>query len=86
LEGNDYMGLRRPAGVIHDIFVVAEHRRKSVGATRLRATIDALRPRGETQIVLSTAYKDEAGKKLFALAGFQPTMVEMTRQLNGAGS
>jgi ribosomal protein S18 acetylase RimI-like enzyme len=40
-----------------------------------------LRERGATQIVLSTADRNDAGQRLFASMGFKPTMVEMTLQL-----
>ncbi|EPE96191.1 N-acetyltransferase [Rhizobium grahamii] len=82
LEGHNYMALRGPAGVIHDIFVDANRRRQGVGRTLLDATVSELKHRGATQVVLSTAYRNEAGRRLFAAAGFRPTMVEMTLQLS----
>ena len=79
LEGTDWMSLRGPAGVVHDLVVDPEHRRAGVGALLLRAAIDALEQLGARQIVLSTAEGNVAAQRLFARAGFRRTMVEMTR-------
>lgn len=81
LEGSDYMSLRGPAGVIHDIFVEERHRRRGAGRALLAAMVGELGGRGATQIVLSTAHRNDAGQRLFASMGFKPTMVEMTLQL-----
>lgn len=78
MEGYDYMALRGPAGEIYDIFVHDGRRREGLGRKLLQATIAALQALGATQIVLSTAHKNEAGQHLFAALGFRPTMVEMT--------
>jgi ribosomal protein S18 acetylase RimI-like enzyme len=79
MEGADYMSLRGPAGVLHDIVVDPAHRGRGVGERLLRATLDALHARGARQVVLSTAERNEAAQRLFARAGFRRTMVEMTR-------
>lgn len=81
LDGPDYMALRGPAGVIHDIFVDRARRRQGVGRALLAAVVEELARRGATQIVLSTAHRNVAGQRLFASAGFEPTMVEMTRKV-----
>jgi ribosomal protein S18 acetylase RimI-like enzyme len=81
LDGYDYMALRGPAGVIHDIFVDENSRRGGTGRKLLMATAAELERRGASQIVLSTAQQNVAGKRLFAAAGFKPTMVEMALQL-----
>jgi ribosomal protein S18 acetylase RimI-like enzyme len=78
MEGYDYMALRGPAGVIHDLFIEEGRRRQGLGRQLLDATVSALAQRGATQIVLSTAYKNERARRLFASAGLRPTMVEMT--------
>jgi ribosomal protein S18 acetylase RimI-like enzyme len=82
VEGNDYMSLRGPAGVLHDIVVDPAHRRHGVGRMLLAATLDALKARGAPRVVLSTAEKNEAAQRLFDRAGFRRTMIEMTRELN----
>jgi ribosomal protein S18 acetylase RimI-like enzyme len=81
VEGRDYMSLRGPAGVLHDIVVCPEHRRHGVGSVLLDATLRALESRGVPQIVLSTAALNAGAKRLFTRAGFRETMVEMTRDV-----
>ena len=80
-EGHDYMSLRGPAGVLHDIVVDPAHRGYGVGRLLLDATLAALAARGVPRVVLSTAERNEAAQRLFARAGFRRTMVEMTREL-----
>ncbi|EJJ26160.1 GNAT family N-acetyltransferase [Rhizobium sp. CF142] len=83
VEGPDYMALRGPAGLIHDIFVDQARRRQGVGRALLTATVESLRALGAQQVVLSTAHRNDAGQRLFESLGFLPTMIEMTLQLNG---
>jgi ribosomal protein S18 acetylase RimI-like enzyme len=75
------MALRGPAGAIYDIFVEESHRRRGAGRALLTAVVGELGGRGATQIVLSTAHRNDDGQRLFASMGFEPTMVEMTLQL-----
>lgn len=84
VEGNDYMALRGPAGVLHDIVVDPAHRGQGVGWTLLDATLSALAARGAPRVVLSTAERNESAHRLFARAGFRRTMIEMTRETDGA--
>jgi ribosomal protein S18 acetylase RimI-like enzyme len=86
VEGNDYMALRGPAGVLHDIVVDPAHRANGVGRMLLDATMAALTARGAPRCVLSTAERNEAAQRLFARAGFRRTMIEMTRELDGDAS
>ncbi|HLK25724.1 MAG TPA: GNAT family N-acetyltransferase [Caulobacteraceae bacterium] len=81
LEGADWMALRGPAGVIYDLVVASERRREGIGRRLLDAAVDALAARGAEMIVLSTATNNETAQRLFAAAGFRPTMLEMTRNL-----
>jgi len=83
VEGNDYMSLRGPAGVLYDIVVDPGHRQQGIGRMLLDATLDALKARGAPRAVLSTADKNEAAQHLFERAGFRRTMIEMTRELDG---
>jgi len=78
VEGHDYMALRGPAGVIQDIVVDADRRRAGVGRQLLDAALSTLRARGASQVVLSTAHGNEGAQRLFARAGFRPTLIEMT--------
>lgn len=83
VEGSDWMSLRGPAGVLHDIVVDPAHRGLGVGGMLLEATVGELRVRGAPRVVLSTAARNEAAQRMFARAGFRPTMIEMTRELAG---
>ena len=86
VEGHDYMSLRGPAGVLHDIVVDPAHRGEGVGRMLLDATLAALAERGAPRVVLSTAEHNESAQRLFARAGFRRTMIEMTRELGGERS
>jgi ribosomal protein S18 acetylase RimI-like enzyme len=81
VEGYDYMALRGPAGVLHDIVIDPEHRRRGVGRLLLDAALEFFRSRGVARVVLSTAEQNEAAQRLFASAGFRRTMIEMTREM-----
>ncbi|HEY0376937.1 MAG TPA: GNAT family N-acetyltransferase [Pyrinomonadaceae bacterium] len=82
IEGYDYMALRGPAGVLHDIIVDPEHRGRGIGHLLLEATLKFLRSRSVPRVVLSTAEQNEAAQRLFARMGFRRTMIEMTRELD----
>ena len=84
IEGHDYMSLRGPAGVLHDIVVDLAHRGQGVGQLLLDATLAELARRGAPRVVLFTASRNEAAQRLFARAGFRSTMIEMTREADGA--
>ena len=86
IEGHDWMALRGPAGVLHDIVVDPARRGEGVGGMLLDATLAALRDRGAPRVVLSTAERNEPAQRLFARAGFRRTMVEMTRALDDGAS
>ena len=82
VEGYDYMALRGPAGALYDIVVDPGHRGSGIGRRLLDATLEALAARGAPRVVLSTATQNEAAQHLFTSAGFRPTMIEMTRELD----
>jgi len=83
LEGYDYMSLRGPAAVLHDLIVHPDHRGRGVGRLLLNATLSYLTSRGAPRVVLSTAARNETAQRLFESSGFRRTMVEMTRELDG---
>jgi ribosomal protein S18 acetylase RimI-like enzyme len=85
-EGYDYMALRGPAGVLHDIIVDPEHRGRGVGRLLIDATLAFFRSRSVPRVVLSTAEQNEAAQRLFARMGFRRTMIEMTRELDDPAS
>ena len=80
VEGNDYMSLRGPAGVLYDIVVDPAYRKQGVGRKLLDATLEALKARGAPRVVLSTAERNASAQRLFDRAGFRRTMIEMTRE------
>ena len=82
LEGWDYMSLRAPAGVLHDILVDPDHRGHGAGRKLLEATIAELELRGAPRVVLSTAAQNDSAQRMFAAAGFRQTMIEMTREMS----
>jgi ribosomal protein S18 acetylase RimI-like enzyme len=81
LEGADWMALRGPAGVVHDLVVDPDHRGQGIGRRLLDAVVAALTAQGAPRVVLSTAERNDAAQRLFERAGFRRTMVEMTREL-----
>lgn len=83
LEGIDYMALRGPAGVLHDLVIDEACRRRGIGSLLLDAAVAALEAAGARQFVLSTAARNEQAQRLFVRHGFRPTMLEMTRDLSG---
>jgi ribosomal protein S18 acetylase RimI-like enzyme len=86
IEGYDYMALRGPAGVLHDLIVDPEHRGRGLGRLLLETTFAFFRSRGVPRVVLLTAERNEAAQRLFASMGFRRTMVEMTRELDDSAS
>jgi ribosomal protein S18 acetylase RimI-like enzyme len=83
IEGIDYLSLRGPAGVLHDLMVDPAHRGQGIGRMLLEATLAELKARGAPRVVLSTAAQNAAAQRLFERAGFRRTMIEMTRELPG---
>ena len=81
VEGVDWMSLRGPAGVLHDLVVDPAYRQHGVGRLLLDATVTLLKSMGARQFVLHTAELNDAAQRLFAGAGFRRTMVEMTRDI-----
>jgi ribosomal protein S18 acetylase RimI-like enzyme len=81
MEGNDYMALRGPAGVIYDLVVDPDHRRQGIGRTLLAGILDALAGLGAPRALLFTADKNHVAQALFDQVGFRRTMIEMTIEL-----
>lgn len=81
MEGSDYMALRGPAGVLHDLVVDPAHRRQGIGTALLEAALDALGKLGAPRVLLFTADKNHGAQAMFDRAGFRRTMIEMTREL-----
>jgi ribosomal protein S18 acetylase RimI-like enzyme len=81
LEGYDYMALRGPAAVLHDLLVDPAYRGRGLGRSLLDAMLSAFTSKGAPQVVLFTAERNEAAQRFFERLGFRPTMIEMTREL-----
>jgi ribosomal protein S18 acetylase RimI-like enzyme len=81
VEGYDYMSLRGPAGVLHDIVVDPDHRGRGIGRMLLDAALAFLAAHGAPRAVLSTAARNAPAQRLFERAGFRRTMIEMTVEL-----
>ncbi|WP_028967933.1 GNAT family N-acetyltransferase [Sphingomonas phyllosphaerae] len=84
LDGNDFMALRGPAGVLHDLIVDPAHRRQGIGRLLAEAARAELTSKGAPRLVLSTAAKNEAARRLFEALGFRATMIEMTVDMEPA--
>jgi ribosomal protein S18 acetylase RimI-like enzyme len=84
LEGHRYMSLHGPAGVLHDLVVHPDHRRRGLGRLLVQAILASLRSRGAPRVVLSTAERNRPAQRLFERIGFRRTMVEMTCELDPA--
>src|SRR5436305_11919768 len=83
IEGNDYMALRGPAGVVYDLVVDPDHRRQGIGRALLAAALDALAALGAPRALLFTADKNHVAQALFDKAGVRQTINELTRELGG---
>jgi ribosomal protein S18 acetylase RimI-like enzyme len=84
IEDYDWMSLRGPAAVLHDLVVAPGYRGRGAGRLLLDAALSHLKSRGAPRIVLSTAERNEPAQRLFERMGFRRTMVEMTRELDAA--
>jgi ribosomal protein S18 acetylase RimI-like enzyme len=86
VDGYDYIALRGPAGVLHDVIVEPEHRGRGVGRLLVNAMLAFFKSRGIPRVVLSTAAQNDAAQRLFASMGFRRTMIEMTLELDNSAS
>jgi ribosomal protein S18 acetylase RimI-like enzyme len=78
VEPTNWMELRGPCGVVHDVYVDAAARHLGAGRELMRAAIAWIRAKGRSQVVLFTKTRNEHAQHLFATLGFRPTMIEMT--------
>ena len=78
VESTNWMELRGPCGVVHDVYVDESARRLGAGRELMRAAIAWIRSKGQSQVVLLTKTRNEHAQRLFTTLGFRPTMMEMT--------
>jgi ribosomal protein S18 acetylase RimI-like enzyme len=81
VEGCDWMSLRGPAAVVHDLVVDPGHRGRGTGRLLIDTMLSRLASRGAPRVVLSTAARNERAQRLFEREGFRKTMIEMTLDL-----
>jgi ribosomal protein S18 acetylase RimI-like enzyme len=81
IEPRNWKELRDEAGFIHDVLVAESERRSGIAQALLDGAIEWLKKAGAPRVVLWTATRNEAARRLFSRAGFRDTMVEMTREL-----
>ena len=78
VEPTNWMELRGPCGIVHDIYVDEAARGLGAGRELMNAAIAWIRSKGHSQVVLLTKTKNERAQHLFGTLGFRPTMIEMT--------
>ena len=81
VESTNWMELRGPCGVVHDIYVDEAARSLGAGRELMSAAIAWIRSKGRSQVVLLTKSRNEPARHLFTTLGFRPTMIEMTLDL-----
>ena len=86
VEPTNWMELRGPCGVVHDVYVDESARRLGAGRELMKAAIAWIRSKGRSQVVLMTMNRNERAQQLFATLGFRPTMIEMTLDLDAGGT
>jgi ribosomal protein S18 acetylase RimI-like enzyme len=86
IEGTNWMELRGPCGVVHDVYVDDTARRRGAGRALLSAAIAWMRAHGRGQVVLLTKSRNAHAQQLFTSLGFRPTMIEMTLDQDPGGT
>jgi ribosomal protein S18 acetylase RimI-like enzyme len=81
VEPLSWKDLRDECGFIHDLLVDISARGRGAGEALLNAAIEWLGERGMPRVVLGTAARNEAARRLFERRGFRATMIEMTMEL-----
>lgn len=86
VESTNWMELRGPCGIVHDIYVDQAARRLGAGRELVSAAIAWIRSKGRSQVVLQTKTRNEHAQHLFTTLGFRPTMIEMTLDQDPGGT
>jgi ribosomal protein S18 acetylase RimI-like enzyme len=85
IESQSWNELRDAAGFIHDLVVDETHRGEGIGTELLTVAANWLEAHGAPRVMLWTAEKNEAARRLFQRLGFRRTMIELTRERGTAG-
>ena len=85
IEPVSWRDLRGPCGYVHDVYVDPATRRRGVGRALMSEALAWIRSKGQSQVVLTTMWANEAAQRLFESVGFRRTMVEMTRDEEANG-
>lgn len=84
VEGRDWNALLDAHGELHDIWVDESVRGAGVGGLLAEELVRRFEALGVPRIVLMTATRNEAARRLFERLGWRPTMVEMMREVEGS--
>ncbi|HEX8435895.1 GNAT family N-acetyltransferase [Archangium sp.] len=84
VEGRDWNALLDAHGELHDIWVDESVRATGVGGLLAEEMVRQLEARGVPRVILKTATRNEAARRLFERLGWRATMVEMTREVEGS--
>jgi len=68
-------------GMVHDLWVDPEHRRKGVAKALMLAALEYFRREGLRQARLDSAAGNIAAQRLFVECGFRPSVTEMLAEL-----
>jgi ribosomal protein S18 acetylase RimI-like enzyme len=80
MEERDWSVLVDTHGAIHDICIADSARRRGIGRALALALIAKLEQLGAPRIVIYAMVQNVAAQRLCAELGFEPTMIEMTRE------
>lgn len=81
LEPRNWNDLLDACGVLQDLFVSENARRRGIAKQLVAAVQHWLRERGAPRLVLHTASRNASARAFFAELGFRETMVEFTQEL-----
>jgi len=81
IEAESWKALTHEAGYVHDLVVDPAAQRKGLGAALLERAAQWIEARGVRRVMLGAAMPNALAHALFKRAGFRPTMMEFTRDL-----
>jgi len=79
----DEVGIYRTGkyGMLHDLWVEPEQRRKGIGQGLVLAALERFRQAGVQQVRLDSAAQNKPAQALFAACGFRPSVTEMLTEV-----